>query len=377
MAASPSNNALQVVGETPLAPQSELSVVGETPLDSGAAPHPGAPLTFGNTLGGLAQLAAGGLANIPYGAAHAVQDLTRRITGGDPNAPDNRFVQALEVKPGAMASNLVQGISELPAAQAVGSAVKAADTKLGEVSPTAQDILHHAGSVAGDVLNLAPAVGVATGAAKGIGGALAARAAAKEAALTPAQQAGFVAPQGTVARALAGSSGGDALTLQNQKVSNIIGASEAGHVGEAPLGYDATKAARGAPEAIYDRVAGALPTGALDDTAVQDVMNVGSPSGGRISAGTPQAQAQIAKLKEQLTAPGSVVTGRQIVNEVKGLRQEGFANIASDDVSNQQLGRAQLDMSRALEGHIERNLPEGSEVSSDQFREARQALGRE
>jgi len=58
------------------------------------------------------------------------------------------------------------------------------------------------------------------------------------------------------------------------------------------------------------------------------------------------------------------------------LRQEGFTNAASEDVSNQQLGRAQLDMARAIEGHIGRNLPQGGPVDLAQFQDARRALAK-
>lgn len=111
-------------------------------------------LTFGNTLKGEAELAATGVANIPYAAAHSAVDLWRRWTGGDTNAPDSKLVGALKIPTGEAAKNLIGGIAELPATQAVVAGAKSADKVLGDFSPTLQDVAHQTLDVAGDVGNL-------------------------------------------------------------------------------------------------------------------------------------------------------------------------------------------------------------------------------
>jgi hypothetical protein len=179
-------------------------------------------------------------------------------------------------------------------------------------------------------------------------------------------------------RNLAGDSGREALQQHTMEVSRTIAANEAGIPGaQLPhLSQDIIADARREPNSVYDRVAKALPVGPLNPEAQQAVMGAGLPSTGRMSAGSPQAQAQIEALRQQLLAPGKMFTGQEVVNEMRGLRQEGFTNVASEDVSNQQLGRAQLDMARAIEGHIGSSIPPGADVTPEQFWDARKTLAK-
>ena len=208
---------------------------------------------------------------------------------------------------------------------------------------------------------------------------LAARAGNKAAEVPLFEQAGLrTAENNPVARTLAGSSGQEALRLHTAGVSRTIAANEAGiPATQAPiLSHDILADARRAPGDVYDRVGKALPTSGLDADAQAAIQQAGSPAAGRMSKGSPQAQAQIDDLKAQLLDPNRTFTGQQFINEVRGLRQEGFTNVSSDDVSNQQLGRAQLAMSRAIEDHIGRNIPSNADVTLQQFQDARKTLAK-
>lgn len=208
---------------------------------------------------------------------------------------------------------------------------------------------------------------------------LAARAKISAAEIPLWKQAGLrTAESSPVARNLAGTSGQEALRLHTADVSRTVGANEAGiPAAQAPLlSHDILIDARREPNSVYDRVETAVPPGALNPKAQQAVLQAGLPEKGRMSQGSPQAQAQIEQLRAQLLDPARQFTGAQFVNEMRGLRQEGFTNIASDDVSNQQLGRAQLSMARAVEGHILDSLPKDGPVTPDQFLAARKTLAK-
>jgi hypothetical protein len=208
---------------------------------------------------------------------------------------------------------------------------------------------------------------------------MAARASNKAAEVPLFEQAGLrTAQDSPIARTLAGSSGQEALRLHTAEVSRTIAANEAGiPAAQAPvLSHDILADARRAPGDVYDRVGKALPTSGLDADAQQAIQTAGSPAGGRMTKGSPEALAQINDLKAQLLDPNRTFTGQQFINEVRGLRQEGFTNVASDDVSAQQLGRAQLGISRAIEDHIGRNIPNDADVTLQQFQDARKTLAK-
>lgn len=252
------------------------------------------------------------------------------------------------------------------------------DTNIPEFGDTTKNILGHATRVAGDVAQILPAAGVVKAAA-GVPGEIAASraaSAASAAADAEANPAGFRTGNESVlapaAKTAAGPSGREAVTLTNQGVGNTLGNSAAGVPHGTPLSYDATDAARAAPNAIYGRVAQALPQGPLSETATGLVADAGNT--GRITTGTPDTVNKIAALKSELLNKSGNFTGDQVINESRALRQEGGANISSDDVDKQHLGRAQLDMARALEQHIADTLPANGGVSLEQFQQARKAL---
>jgi hypothetical protein len=209
---------------------------------------------------------------------------------------------------------------------------------------------------------------------------LAARANIAKAEVPVWERAGLRTSENTpIARGLAGTSGREALQLHNAEVSRTIAANEAGiPASQAPvLSQDILADAKRIPSSVYDRIANALPTGPLNEKAQAAISTAGLPDTGRMSKGSPQAQAQIEDLRQQLLAPGKLFSGQQVVNELRGLRQEGFANVASvDDVSAQQLGRAQLAMSRAIQQHIADSIPAGADVTPAQFLAATKTLAK-
>jgi hypothetical protein len=333
---------------------------------------------------GPSDLMSTALLNIPHAAAHAVVDLARRFTGGDTDAPDPSIVQALHVAPGQAGQNLSRDIGNmltLPPGEEksdVSPEEQAAFDKKWMPTPnaTVPNVLGHIANVAGDVGSLAAAGGAAKGIISGVSAARgAATEAAAAAAADPATQLGLrTAENNPIARSVAGPSGREALSLQNHQVGNTVAGAQAGVPHGTDVGYDSLEAARAAPNAVYGRVAANLPTAPLSDNATAAIRAAGGAN--RITEGTPDAITNIQSLQNQLLAPGRSFTGDQVVNESRGLRQEGGTNAASDDVSKQHLGRAQLDMARALEQHIADSLPPNGTTSLDQFQAARTALAK-
>lgn len=325
--------------------------------------------------GGFLDAGLRSIVNSVPNAANSVNDLINRVlpgTGLPTNAPT--------MQPTAGETSAVQGVASSAPVQAIMDRVgpvldaivhgsQEQDTALQQAHPMLHAALHNLSAVASDALQAAPVV---AGGANALGAAIPAPTAA-----SPGEAIGFrSAATHPIAAGVAGGSGTDALTLHNQQIGNVLANAESGVPHNTPLGYDTLDTARAAPNAVYSRVAQSLPTGQLDATAQAEIGSAGQPAGGRITAGSPQAQVQIDALKQQLLNPQRVFTGDQQVNELRGLRQEGYNNIASDDVSNQQLGSAQIDMARAIEGHIGRNLPPNGTVDLGQFQDARTALAK-
>lgn len=334
-----------------------------------AAPAPppaaaAAPMTVGHGLAGAAEIAGAGIANIPGAAINAVHDLYQRIAHGDSNAQP----VVPSVHPGQAGHDLVQAVATSAPGQAVGDAVHSADTALGNFSPTLQDVVHQAGSVLGDVGAIAP---VATPLVKGVGALRAAGAAE-----TPGFGMGFRNGENApIAKFVAGDSGQPTLKVNNQGAGNHVFLSEAGVAPGVKPDAEAFTKAREPANSVYNRAAASVPTGTLAPSAASGIQTAGR-NGLRMSSGSPDAAAAIEKLQTQLLAPGKEWTGDQVVNEIRGLRQEGYARVASEDPDSAALGRAQLDMSHALEQHIVDTLPTNAPVSANQLAQARVALAK-
>jgi hypothetical protein len=350
-----------------------------------------------HTLAGVGETVGAGLANIPGAAVNSAANLVSNATGhGDLSKP---IIPA--VQPGQAARDLATNVKGLlpgtPNGLEVSDDELRANDPTGKVpieqlraqfqaernkplaqtleeGPTGANVVGHALQAGQDVANVAAGGALAKGAVTGAG-ALLDNTLAKGT-QDAAGTLGYRGANSTTGKLMAGNSAGPALINHNATVGNLVVGNEAGLARGVTPSYETLAAARTAPSGVFDRVAAAVPNGPLDAEAQAAVKNAGLPAGGRVSAGSPQAQAQIEQLRQQLLNPSTEPTGQTWVNELRGLRQEGFTNAASDDVSNQQLGKAQLDMANAVEGHLGRAIPQGSDVSLQQFQDARKALAK-
>lgn len=247
---------------------------------------------------------------------------------------------------------------------------------LQEATPTQMGGLGGHSPAVATALRLAPTIGAM---ALGGGGENAGEAAIEGGApkLSPAVQAGFRSQRDhPLSAAVAGSSGQDALTIHNNAIVDRIGANEANVApGEAPS-YESLEAGREGPGTVYNRMGVEIGDGhnlSADPAMTSAVENATGPK--RITKGTPDAEAKIGALRSQIL-DGKPRSGDEIITEMRGLRQEGSTNLGSDDVSNQQLGRAQMNIAHALEEYAGRALPPDAPVSQEQFQAARQAIAK-
>ena len=372
----------EVAGETPIAPANAggWDVKGTTPV-----PEPSYISRVGNALAGEGELAATAIPNVLSAAGRGILNLYHRITGNaDAPAPDWLRPRYGGEAGKELADTLRSATASVPnplgdTAHAVADAATSTlEQHAPKLAAADESILENTLGVGQDVMDIAGAAGLGGLVRNGIRSIGTAKL-PPGAGNAAAEEAGLRAPDNhPIAQAFAGPSGQEALVQHNQLIGNTIAASEAGHAPDGILTPESLAQAREAPNAVYNRVAQSLPpqAGQLDNAARTGIQNAGVPEGGRVTAGSPQAQTQIDALRTQLLNPEGHSTGEQWVNELRALRQEGHKNIGSEDVSNQELGRAQLDMAKAIEGHIERNLDPNGGVSIEQFRAAREALAK-
>lgn len=110
------------------------------------------------TLPGIAELAATSVGNVVPAAANAAIDLGSRIAGQ--GTGNSHLIP--EFSPGEAGQKVGRDIATSQVAKTVSGAAGAADKWVGaHLGDTAQDVLHQAGSVAGDIMNIAPAVSLA------------------------------------------------------------------------------------------------------------------------------------------------------------------------------------------------------------------------
>ena len=157
------------------------SIVPDNDLPSGPTPRVG---WAEENLAGPSEIIGSTVANIPHAAAHAAVDLWRRVTGGNTDAPDPAAIQALQVPLGQGGQQLLGDIGSMasPVTAPIKQGLSAADTAIGNVSPTLQDVIHQTGQVVGDVANLAPVAGLVKGGVSAAADALAAKPTTAEAA---------------------------------------------------------------------------------------------------------------------------------------------------------------------------------------------------
>lgn len=321
---------------------------------------------------GAAEHAGAAIGNIIPGVLNAGADLVSRATGNGGASPIPMFHagKAGEDFSRTAGDALTQGIDAVTGGgdavtKGVGAANQFADTH-----PGTMNAVH----MAGDAAALAGARGIPS-AAENVGGlkSLFKGEAFDEGPPAPDNGTGLRSGAGqNIAKAVSDISGKNALKEHNQQVGNAGLAGEANHVGDGPLSYAATKAARAEPNDVYTRVGANLPEGQLDAASQADVGKVGTGNG--LVTASETAQKQIDNLKSQLV--NKSFTGDQLVDNLRSLRQEGYKRAGSEDVDQQAIGGAQLDLARAIEGHVERNLPRGADVTVQDFQGARKALAK-
>lgn len=322
----------------------------------------------------LGKLASGAIAAPIAGAAYAGSAIGKALGANtDPAAVQSKVQNALTYQPqsnsGQAADQAISGGVHAVAAplvagaQHVGSAITSA-------VPAAAPFVQAAPGALQAAASLIPGLKMGTAAVDAAG---AARAAA-EANTTDAERAGYKsAVDHPIAAGAAGQGGMDALTLRNQQVGNVRLGSQVGvpqgSALDAKPGGSLDQAAE-APNAVFNRTAQGLPTVPLSDAATQQIQSAGT---GDLVTHSPDAQGILDTQKARLLS-GDPQTGDQVVNNMRTLRQEGFKRMGSDDIEQQNLGRAQLQMANALEQHVADNLPANGDVSLDQFQQARTAL---
>jgi hypothetical protein len=348
-----------------------------------AAPKPqeaGMP-GAGDILKGVGDAALSGAAKVSTGIVGAPVALANRLiaalSGGDPQMAADAAHEYI---------NRTFGYdTQTPVGKHIGAAVQSVLAPLGESAHADEQLLekggekigipagetHGALSEAGDIAGTA---GLAAPVLEGAQASTEAAAQAAQNAATGAAGVGLRTAEGhPIARSVAGTSGREALALQNRQVANTVAGAQAGVPHGTPLSYEALEAGRAAPGTVYDRVEAGLPTAPLSPAAADQVRAAGT-SANVLTQPSDATAATIEAQKAKLLA--GPLTGPQVVQTSRALRQEGGARIASDDVEQQNLGHAQLGMARALEQHIADTIPPNSPVSLEQFQAARTALAK-
>ena len=118
------------------------------------------PIGFIN---GAAGAVGKGILNVPYAAAHGAQDLYRRVTGGDTNAPDSSAVDALRVPLNENEKNVASSVGETlrPIKDA---AVKVAKEDFPLPDAETDFVKNYVAPVATDVASIAPMANAGRGA---------------------------------------------------------------------------------------------------------------------------------------------------------------------------------------------------------------------
>lgn len=374
MAAAIQKNFPQIHGQPPQASLKGAADVAVTGVQNALSAIPNAAID-------LASRATGFGSNKPIPQAQlgqAGQSTMAAIRNKLPSTPNGLDVSDQELRESLDPSGKIP-IERLRAQYAQESQKSTAELVKGTV---AGDLVGNALQVGGDVATLAPVAGIAGKVAGAVAdegrSALSSAPLWRQAGFKSQQEAasyasGFRNGQGQgIATSMAGPDARRVLTNNNADVGNVIAHHAAGVAHDTPLSYEAIDAARAAPEAVYDRVAAGLPTGPLDAQARAAIAKAGSTV--RITQGSPDAAKAIQTLRNQLMDKEGQFTGEQIKGELSGLRQDGFANLATGDTDKIAIGRAQLGMADAIEGHIERNLSPASGTSVEQLRAARQAI---
>lgn len=331
------------------------------------------------TLAGPSELLASGAANIPGAAINAISDLVHRIGGNADSAP---LVPSVPV--GAAGRQLAGDIGGM-IPDAIPRALHSADASIGNASPVAQDLLHGAGHVAGDVANLLPSAGTAKLGA-GIAGDIASAAEAAKAPLAagdteralklvgypslPSKTEGA----GMLPKAGASIVGEGSLTgpqsLTSQAVTDRLAQHEAGVPHDAELNYTNVEAARKAgPAKVYDAAHAALPPQLTQDPQLQTAIK----GIGDTTSQLPKSP-DVDALKQSMIAQPTM-TSDQLFSNIQQAREKATQFYKSDLPDSHAMGDAYQGIANAYEDFVGRQL-KGTAVSLEDWQDARTAFAK-
>jgi len=296
--------------------------------------------------------------SLPAGAISGVTDLLSRITGQGPHPGVGNFLLPQTNLPAAPPSD-----RPVPSLQDIGSAaVRGIENVAG---PTAADVVRQAGGVAQDVGQIAPALGAARAATGGLNALSDIGQAATEA---PPPGPGFIIPgEHPIAAAIAGPSGKQALNIHAQNVADQVAAAEARVPQGTPLTPQAVQDARAPMHEVFNRFAGALP----NDMALPDNLQTSI-------AALDKAEPQLANIPGHVSINGQF-GGQTLVDKWRQLRQEGSGQMAAEGdnaVTQQQIGKAKMDLADKLLKFGSDQLPEGAPVTQQQLQDANTAYAK-
>ena len=344
-------------------------------FQSNYKPPPTAPAetTAGDVVKGVGDAALSGVSKVATGIVGAPISLANRLIAGLSGGDNQAAADAAH----EYVNRTFGHDTQTPVGKKIGAAVAGALAPLGQSAQGIEQLLEQGGEKVGIPAATTHANLSMTGDIAGTAGLAAPVAAganaSSEAAAQAAQNAPGWASRGfrsaadhPVAAGAAGPSGMQALTLQNQQVGDTALGAEAGVSPGTELNHDTIEAGRTAADSVKGRVAAALPTAPLSPAATAMVNKVNPRS---LMVGAPDVQALIEAQKQKLLAGD--LSGPDVVDTTRALRQEGYARIGSENVDQQKVGKAQVQMARALEQHIEDTLPQDADVSMDQWRQAR------
>ncbi len=314
---------------------------------------PGTPLAHAGAIGENA------ISGITAGLGSLVDALTGAAPGTHnfayvPRTPEGKALAALLGKAGGAATNAV--------ATGVGKVVGAAGGNEEAATQTAQERIPEALGAVGTVAAIPEALEAGGGAASALRGAPPTPMATETGiGLQSAGDSPFLA-------GAAGPSGLQVLSDANRaKATTALGA-RAGVPHGTDVNLDNLETGRAPADAVGQRAAAALPTGPINGDGATQIENAGPST--NIVTRSDAAQATIDTQKHRLL--NSTFSGDDVMANLRSLRKQGYARMASENPEDWDIGHAQLDMARGLETHIDEQLnASNANVSMDQIREAR------
>jgi hypothetical protein len=192
-------------------------------------------------------------------------------------------------------------------------------------------------------------------------------------AATPHGQLGLRTANGIPAK-MAGDTAGPTLDAQNLKVAtNVLGA-DAGVPHTSPVNATTLETAREAPGQLLDAGYSLVPTGPLSPAARNAVAAARGPE--TITKPTPNVANQVNDIESRLLAPEGQFTGEQLRATRNSLNSDATAGADSTDADQRAVAQYKRRVVSALDQHLQDSLPEGSPVTPDMVKNARQTLAK-